>query len=555
MDTNNSNSTAGSGSNGDTSSAVVVVSIEENVTHHDDKKPSANDGDAGADGDVTRRDGGGCCGWTKYDGIPEAQGYSLLGLCRAPVYTSNLFMATSLLYFASKEAGCLVPPEGNNNQTDYDSSDLEVDEDCTERVYGFAPAALITNIAVISGLLSAFFMPLIGAILDFTTHRWIVGWGSAVLIAVIQFVQVGVNENTWFIMSILQSVVAFFFRVQVLVTYAYLPDIARVVDETTMVRFSGSFTGVYYSAQLLFLVTIVGISAVRDLPSLLATRISQIASGLIIAVLGSAYAWPRFFTKDTEPLNPLPEGRSIVWAGFVQNYKTVKDMYKNHRKSLFWFNVSIMFGEAGILAILPVSVTLSTEILKMNPNEVGLVFILALLGTMPGTWLQRMVYRLTDPKVSWMGNFFMTALVSATAGFVLTGEDRKFFGFVWGGLWGFCFGWYFPTKIMVFSEILPKGQDSEYSGFLVYVSQILVWLPPLLFSLSVEAGMDERWGIISMGLFSFLGGLATLQMHSWSDLVKSTGRDVPTHEKDENTETKKKDIDKTEPPDASELRV
>jgi hypothetical protein len=72
---------------------------------------------------------------------------------------SNVFLSASLLFLASKEAGCL-DDEGN------------VENDCDTRVYGMAPAALITNhVAVISGLLSAFFMPVIGAMLDFTPYR------------------------------------------------------------------------------------------------------------------------------------------------------------------------------------------------------------------------------------------------------------------------------------------------------------------------------------------------------------------------------------------------
>ena len=100
-----------------------------------------------------------CCKYLHYDGVSKAKGYSLLGICRAVYYMSSIFMSASLLYLASQEAGCLVETVDNN---DDDGINLDVDETCSARVHGFTPSALITNIAFISGLLSAFFMPLIG---------------------------------------------------------------------------------------------------------------------------------------------------------------------------------------------------------------------------------------------------------------------------------------------------------------------------------------------------------------------------------------------------------
>ena len=480
----------------------------------------------------------GCCQGITFNGIRQAQGYSLLGICRGTVYMSNVFLSTAFLYFASKQAGCLIQsssssssPENDDDDYNLSSLDYEVDENCHQRVYGFTPSSLITNIAVISGLLSAFCMPLIGAILDFTPHRKTVGWMSATIVASIQLVQIATNERNWFIMAILQAIVGFIFQIQVLVIFSYLPDISRAVEEHVMVKFSGLFTLFNYTAQLTFLLIVIGISLALNLTTIATAQVSQAVSGLLLAIVGCAYVWPRFFQADVEPSRKLPEGStSIVLAGFVQNYRTVRDMYVHYRSSLFWFNVSIMLGEAGILAVLPIAVTFSTDVLKMNSSEVGLVFVVALLGSMPGTRVQRMIYQSTDPKISWMGNFAVTGLISVIGAFVLRDEEYKFLGYVWGGLWGFCFGWYFPTKIMIFSKILPKGQDSEYSGFLVYASQILVWLPPLLFSLSVEAGLNQRLGLLSLAIFSFLAFLASMNMSSWHDMLKTAGREdeLPT---------------------------
>jgi hypothetical protein len=59
---------------------------------------------------------------------------------------SNIYLATSLIYLACKEAG------GVDLMTD-----KCVDSDLT--VHGMKPSAFISNIALVSGLLSAFLMP------------------------------------------------------------------------------------------------------------------------------------------------------------------------------------------------------------------------------------------------------------------------------------------------------------------------------------------------------------------------------------------------------------
>ena len=85
---------------------------------------------------------------------------------------SNIFLSTALIYLASEEAGCL------------DEEDKVID-DCDKKIYGFRPILLISNIAVIQGLLSAFFMPVFGAMVDFTPYRRLVGiWASCMIILI-----------------------------------------------------------------------------------------------------------------------------------------------------------------------------------------------------------------------------------------------------------------------------------------------------------------------------------------------------------------------------------
>lgn len=114
---------------------------------------------------------------------------------------------------------------------------------------------------------------------------------------------------------------------------------------------------------------------------------------------------------------------------------------------------------------------------------------------------------------------------------IMIDETRKNWAYLFGILWGFCLGWYFPTRILFFSIILPKGQETEFSGFNVYCSQVLVWLPPLLFTLTIEYGFHMKWGLISLSLFFIIAFLILFMVpeeHSSFGKHKITEATSPT---------------------------
>lgn len=144
-------------------------------------------------------------------------------MARGPYVMSWIFLSTSFLYLASEEAGCL------------DEED-KVADDCDGRVYGMRPPALVANIAVFSQVLSAFLMPFIGAIVDYTSHRRSLGVGVALLMILIQAAQIGTVSATWFAMAILQGIAGCLYQMQVLTAYAYLPEVARTCGEERTTR-------------------------------------------------------------------------------------------------------------------------------------------------------------------------------------------------------------------------------------------------------------------------------------------------------------------------------
>lgn len=466
---------------------------------------------------------GGCC--NKFGGLAEARGYNFLGIGRGLINMCNIFLGASLLYLASEAADCLELED-----PDSDDDTMIPMSDCPNKVHGFTPNALVTNIAVISGLLSAFFMPVFGAILDYTTHRRTIGMVTSAIICIIQLVQIATFESTWFIMAILQAFVAFVFQIQVMVAYAYLPYMARKVDETSMTEYTRWFVCFQFICQMLFLLVVVIVTFGLGLDNVRTAHVGQALAGTIMGGL-SWHAWTKLmpYVPPTKELRP---GQVLVFASFQENYRTLKSMVKHYRRSLLWFHISLSFGEAGVVSLVPIAVTFCTDVLNMDGGEIGILFILALFGSLPGTWCANYVTQMTNPKQSWLLNFCVTTVVTASGAFVMK-EGFKESGYIYGFLWGFCLGWFFPTKTLVFSRILPPGKDSQMSGFFVYAAQIFAWMPPLVFSALIEAGVPSQYGLLSLASFTFIAGLCTLGMASWPEVLEDVNKTIPDDDGEE----------------------
>jgi hypothetical protein len=70
---------------------------------------------------------------------------------RATVFMASIFLGRGLLELASRQA-----QEACTDEND--------DQDCLAnvRVYGFKPSSLLTNIAIVAGIISAIILPLVG---------------------------------------------------------------------------------------------------------------------------------------------------------------------------------------------------------------------------------------------------------------------------------------------------------------------------------------------------------------------------------------------------------
>ena len=70
---------------------------------------------------------------------------------------------------------------------------------------------------------------------------------------------------------------------------------------------------------------------------------------------------------------------------------------------------------------------------------------------------------------------------------------------------------------------MPKGQEAELAGFYLYCTQILGWLPPLVFTLFNEnPNIDISWGGVQLNIWIAIAVIFYHFMPSWTSCLDIT---------------------------------
>ena len=181
--------------------------------------------------------------------------------------------------------------------------------------------------------------------------------------------------------------------------------------------------------------------------------------------------------------------------------------------------LALIFAEACANSFTLVSVVFLDEKLGMTATEIGQFFIVALVAMIPGSKMGGFITSKTNPNTSWRLSLLTLFILSIIGGLVLSADNVWPIGYVWGFFVGLNLGWFYPTENLYFSMIIPKGQEAELSGFFVYCTQIIGWLPPLIFSFLVEANVDYGIGVICVGAFALVAIVLLSMATSWEEIV------------------------------------
>lgn len=338
---------------------------------------------------------------------------------------------------AQRAAGC---PTGEELMAMDDA-----DYDCTNKVYGQNPLALISNIAVITGLLSAFFMPIIGVILDLTSYRKFVGVAFSMLFTCIQIIQIAISAKTWFPMAILQSIGGFCFSGMIMTSLAYLPEICEAVGQEKHSKYTARFTAKQFTGQALFLVLVGGLSFAFGFSddSTSAARLAQALNSFFITILFGV-GW-YYYLPSRPASRSLPDGTQsctcIIGYGLKQNIRTAASIFRQYKKGLLWFLMAEVFAQPSVGALTTISVVYLSNVVGLNATDISFFFLVVLLGTIPGSRVAPIVTKRTNPNVAWQISMICLFITMVIGAFTLGATPNKYLSLIWGFFVGLVLGW------------------------------------------------------------------------------------------------------------------
>lgn len=447
-----------------------------------------------------------------YHGNGEVLGWALFSIgSQVQFIGAGAFLSTALLRLAKEAAGCAtVPPPGSNTVPS-----------CDARVYGIRPSSLLTTYTIVVGILSASCLPLMGALVDYTSHRRLIGRGLAIVYCILLFPQIFIGESTWFAVAILQIVIAFIGWAQTMITYAYLPELTD--SEERLNGYTQSFTVLSYGSMVIYLVVVIGAASIAGMGSndIFTARLGQSISCAICCVT-LFLAWGLLLQKRPA-LRELPTDRSLWSAGFVQVFQTSLHINRSY-SALKWFLISVCLVDASINALATVAITYFTTRLAFTSQENGIAIVLMLTGSIPGAYAAGWTTRRFNPIISAIAATFVLAVTTIVAAIILKQPGQQLQTFILAVVWGVGTGWRWTTDRLLVSTIIPSGQDAELMGVYLFAGQVLTWLPPLIFTVINEQGIDERVGVGTLSIYFVLGIVALLCMGNYQKAVEVAGR-------------------------------
>jgi phytanoyl-CoA hydroxylase len=393
-------------------------------------------------------------------------------------------------------------------------------------VYGFKPSSLLTLFTSLIGVVAAIMMPIVGAVVDHTSHRRLMGVLSGVLSVAFIGGQIAISQDNWFTMLLIDACQTLVYLVHTTSVFAYLPDLS--LDQNVIAKYTSQFNIRQYCGQFTFVSLVVICGEIRGTDRTIESTVqtAKDAAGIAFAfgALFIGYAWI-FLFRDRPALSKVPEGSNLITTGFKQVSRTAKVILAEYR-SLKWFMLSLLWSpEAGAGVVLSIAVTFLTVSIKLTGQEIAITSLLLMIGNLFGSLVSRKMCALVNPLNSYrMGLSFLAAAISCSF-LYLTGPRKVGETYLTGLVWGAAMGWTYPSQRVLFCTLIPKGQETEMMGLFVFVGQILGWLPSLIFTIMNEKGIPLEYGLALVGGFCALAVLFTLPMGSYENACRQAAED------------------------------
>jgi len=372
-----------------------------------------------------------------------------------------------------------------------------------------APDSFLPYCISFSVGLQVLFLPILGAIADYSHLRKRMMQIFATIGALATIAMFFITGNLWWLGGVLFIIANLAFGAAIVFYNAYLPDIASEEerDRTSSFGFAMGYIGggILLALNLAFFI----LSEDIGVPGDLAVRINLASAG--IWWMGfSLITWSRL--KPRHAARSLPEGESYISIGFKQLGITFREI-KNFPETLKFLFAYFLYND-GIQTVIAVASTFAAAPIArggvgLSQDTLIAVILMiqfvafggALFWGRLATWIgakQSVIVSL----VIWAG------VVIFTYG-GLKGESRVTQFFILGILIALVLGGSQAISRSLFAQMIPQGREAEFYSFYEVSERGTSWTGPLIFGLANQLFGSLRYGILAL-IFYFIAGLIVL---------------------------------------------
>lgn len=374
-----------------------------------------------------------------------------------------------------------------------------------------APDSFLPYCISFSVGMQVLFLPILGAIADFSHRRKQMMRFFASIGAIATIFMFAISGNLWWLGGLLFIIANLAFGAAMVFYNSYLPSIASD-EERDRVSSYGWAMG--YLGGGILLALNLALFQLRDglgIPTDLVLRINLASAG--IWWLGFSFlTWARL--KPRHAVHQLPAGESYAGAGFKQLKHTLGKV-KRFPETLKYLLAYFLYND-GIQTVIAVASTFAAAPLIQGGLELDQATLTAVIlmiqfvaffgalfwGRLAG-WIgakQSVIVSL----VIWAG-----VVIYAYGG--LYGDSRTTQFFILGIFIALVMGGSQAISRSLFAQMIPAGKEAEFYSFYEISERGTSWTGPLIFGLANQVFGSLRYGILSL-IFYFIAGLIVLPL-------------------------------------------
>jgi UMF1 family MFS transporter len=372
-----------------------------------------------------------------------------------------------------------------------------------------APDSFFPYCISLSVVLQVFFLPILGAIADYSHLRKQMMQLFATIGAVSTILMFFISQEFWWLGGLLFLIANLAFGAAIVFYNSYLPDIASE-DQRDRVSSYGWAMG-YLGDGLLLILNLAFYQFHEKLgvPTDLAVRINLASAG-VWWISFSFFTWMRL--QPRHAAKKLPQGETYLRVGFKQLWGTLREM-RNFPETMKFLLAYFLYND-GIQTVIAVSATFAAAPLirggvGMDQSTLTIAILMIQFVAFFGALLWGRLAGWVGAKRSVMVSLVIWSGVVIFAYFGLKGETRVTEFFIMGAFIALVMGGSQAISRSLFSQIIPSGKQAEYYSFYEISDRGTSWIGPLLFGLMNQMFGNLRPAILSL-IFFFVVGLLVL---------------------------------------------